>query len=519
MKSNRHIRGLTAILVLTGVVATRAQPPNSLPCGATGLTVSESCDFLQFNNMAAGDSEVPDPGCGSYEGGDVWFYVVVPPDSTVAIQTYTEAEAQFPENEGWMYRAAMALYRGSCDSLSLVGCYENNSIYHPRMAGAVRSGEVLGDTLWVRIWENSNNDNGKFEICVSGSEEPGEECPEQFLVSGGGGFCNGDTGQVVSLSGSGSGIRYTLLLNDTIRLDTLEGDGGPLHWSPLTVEGRYTVEAENPLESCVVMMIDTAAIGVWALPALSIDAVSITCFADNDGSISMEVVAETPYEVVWTGPGGFETGQSSIQNLSPGDYMVVVSDSNHCTRESGPVTITEPDLLVASVHGVEHLSSYEAEDGSVDLEVTGGTPPYQGTWSGTDAYLYEGLDPEGMSVGYYDVMVTDSHLCQDSVEGIIVSVAVDSGGVFIPEGFSPNGDGLNDLFVILGIEEFPENELVIMNRQGVQLLHRVNYQNDWDGTPEQGGVVGGQLPEGTYYYVFRYGTTGLRKGYVYINRE
>jgi gliding motility-associated-like protein len=111
------------------------------------------------------------------------------------------------------------------------------------------------------------------------------------------------------------------------------------------------------------------------------------------------------------------------------------------------------------------------------------------------------------------------HGCGDSIQGIKVALASGDDGLFIPEGFSPNGDGYNDRFVILGIEAYPENQLVILNRQGVKLLDRINYRNDWDGTPEMGGVLGGQLREGTYYYIFRFGRENIRKGFVYINRE
>jgi gliding motility-associated-like protein len=116
-------------------------------------------------------------------------------------------------------------------------------------------------------------------------------------------------------------------------------------------------------------------------------------------------------------------------------------------------------------------------------------------------------------------MVTDAHGCQDSIEMIMITVEEDSPGVFIPEGFSPNGDGYNDRFEILGIEAYPENELVIFNKQGVVIYHHRNYQNDWDGTPEEGGVIGGTLPEGTYYYIFTYGESRVKKGYIYLNKE
>ena len=65
-------------------------------------------------------------------------------------------------------------------------------------------------------------------------------------------------------------------------------------------------------------------------------------------------------------------------------------------------------------------------------------------------------------------------------------------------GFSPNGDGVNDIFVILGIEAFPDNEVIVFNRWGSEVYSRKGYRNSegWDGIWE-----GNQLPDGTYFYI------------------
>jgi gliding motility-associated-like protein len=368
-------------------------------------------------------------------------------------------------------------------------------------------------------WGNSNNDNGLFRICVTAATGAEPDCPGAYQVSGGGSFCDGDTGVVVILSGSEPGVLYTLLMNDTLRLDTIPGTGGSLAWSPLSEPGTYRVEAEDPSGGCTVMMSDSAEVAVLDRPQLSAEIVSVTCFGDNDGSIRLDVDPGLPCVVEWTGPGGFISGEEILENLAPGEYSATVTASNGCVAATSIITITEPGLLVASVEQVSHLTSYEANDGSVGLNITGGTTPYEVSWTGTDDYASSDEDATGMTVGYYSVMVTDSHQCMDSIEMIPVLLSEDADPLFIPEGFSPNGDGYNDRFVVVGIEQFPENELMVFNRQGVEVLHRVNYGNDWDGRPEKGGIPGSQLPEGTYYYIFKYGASGLRKGYVYINRE
>ena len=74
---------------------------------------------------------------------------------------------------------------------------------------------------------------------------------------------------------------------------------------------------------------------------------------------------------------------------------------------------------------------------------------------------------------------------------------------FIPEGFSPNGDGTNDFFVIRGIQYFPNNTFVIYNRWGNKVFEANPYQNNWDGRSTFGLKVGSnELPLSTYFYLF-----------------
>lgn len=90
----------------------------------------------------------------------------------------------------------------------------------------------------------------------------------------------------------------------------------------------------------------------------------------------------------------------------------------------------------------------------------------------------------------------------------------------IPEGFSPNGDNINDFFVIRGIEQFPDNSFVVFNRWGAKLFEASPYQNNWDGKSTMGVVLGGEeLPVGTYFYILDLGDgTDAYKGTIYLNR-
>jgi gliding motility-associated-like protein len=94
-------------------------------------------------------------------------------------------------------------------------------------------------------------------------------------------------------------------------------------------------------------------------------------------------------------------------------------------------------------------------------------------------------------------------------------------GFTIPEAFTPDGDGINDFFVIEGIELFENNNISIFNRWGNIVYETSDYQNDWNGNSTNSLNVGGEeLPTGTYYYLFDTGTVeyGVLKGYIYLQR-
>ncbi len=92
----------------------------------------------------------------------------------------------------------------------------------------------------------------------------------------------------------------------------------------------------------------------------------------------------------------------------------------------------------------------------------------------------------------------------------------------IPNGFSPNGDGVNDNFQIPGIEAYKNNKVIIYNRWGNVVYQASRYQNQWDGTSNTGIRVldtDGKVPDGTYFYFVDLGDGSKpRSGSLYINR-
>ncbi len=99
----------------------------------------------------------------------------------------------------------------------------------------------------------------------------------------------------------------------------------------------------------------------------------------------------------------------------------------------------------------------------------------------------------------YTVTVKDHFGCT-ATASVTVTIMCDT--LDIPNGFSPNGDGTNDVFEIEGIDNYPGNVLFIYNRWGNLVYKKKEYANEWDGRSNVNGVMfGEELPNGTYYYI------------------
>ena len=126
----------------------------------------------------------------------------------------------------------------------------------------------------------------------------------------------------------------------------------------------------------------------------------------NDGSIETNVSGGTsPYTVLWN------TGQQeqNISDLTAGTYTVTITDDNQCTLTS-TVTLTEPTPLhVVSItsplfHGY-NIACHGAVNGSINLTVDGGVPPYTYFWNSGDTA--RNLDT--LKAGTYTVQITDAN--------------------------------------------------------------------------------------------------------------
>ncbi|MCX6258074.1 MAG: hypothetical protein NTW49_09315, partial [Bacteroidia bacterium] len=128
----------------------------------------------------------------------------------------------------------------------------------------------------------------------------------------------------------------------------------------------------------------------------------ISCFGSSTGQADLTVNGGTPpFTYFWS--NGFST--QDLTNVPAGYYSVLVFDSNNCLVNSN-VTITQSPAIITSVTGV-NVSCAGLSNGSANLTVSGGTPPYTYLWSNSATTL----NITGLTAGQYSVSVTDSLSC------------------------------------------------------------------------------------------------------------
>jgi gliding motility-associated-like protein len=141
---------------------------------------------------------------------------------------------------------------------------------------------------------------------------------------------------------------------------------------------------------------------------------NIDCNGDNDGSIDLTISGgESPYEIQWSGPGGFTSLSEDISGLAPGVYAVLVTDRDGCTEDIS-VEITEADEITldfsaAVFQGGFNVSCFEANDGQATVIPSGGTPPFEFEWNDPSSQTTQ--TATDLSAGTYEVVVTDANGC------------------------------------------------------------------------------------------------------------
>jgi gliding motility-associated-like protein len=256
-------------------------------------------------------------------------------------------------------------------------------------------------------------------------------------------------------------------------------------------EGTYmfTIKDAN---GCTV---DTA-ITLAGLPHILVENINLTlplCYGSSDGVITLTAAGGVP-PFVYKNDGNTAQDTSGIfRNLHAGPYTFTITDSRNCKKDT-TVVLSQPDSLGITTDIVPNECKGTDDRGSVTANVTGGTPPYSYVWSSNPVQTTVSIT--GLPNGKYTVWVKDANNCSDSLASVVMYDNCCT--PYIPNAFTPNGDGKNDDFRILFKGDMYIVTFSIYNRFGQQVYTISNTSDPnhgWDGK-----YKGVDAELGTYYY-------------------
>lgn len=236
----------------------------------------------------------------------------------------------------------------------------------------------------------------------------------------------------------------------------------------------------------------------------------------------MHVLSAGPADVAgtWSVPAGITisshvAGNATVIAGAPGMYTLTWTTDNGTCTASDAVTITfhdpHDDLFVdAGIdRTIEVLSSTELSGSA--------SPGASLLWSVLQgpAVISTPTDSitevRGLGVGANIFLLTATMgICGHASDTVTIVMK----DLFVPQGFSPNGDGVNDTFEVTGMSAFPGSRFEVFNRWGQLVYASDSYTNEWDGRSSNGET----LPDDTYFHVLNLTDGTTYNGYIVIKR-
>ena len=169
------------------------------------------------------------------------------------------------------------------------------------------------------------------------------------------------------------------------------------------------------------------------------------------------------------------SGDFDPENDNSGIITYTVSAVG-CADDVTNITIVNNDIPILSY--VSFNDNCQSQIGEIDLSVSGGIPPYSYNWGNGET----SEDLFNLLGGNYTVAVSDDNGCSNNITANVISDEIDCQyHVYIPNTFTPNGDGQNDMLYVRG-KGIQTLSFRLYNRWGNLVFETENKDIGWDGT-------------------------------------
>lgn len=206
--------------------------------------------------------------------------------------------------------------------------------------------------------------------------------------------------------------------------------------------------------------------------------------------IQLEAVSSGGF---WSGPGVSSNGILNILEAGFGNHQITYSIAGNCPSSSS-INIQIIEGVNSYSFNLKHPYCFGGDDGEITLIVSGGTSPYSFNINGLQEASGSAV-LENLRAGIYNITITDNNGCYLITEDIYLLEGNDD-CIKIPNAYTPNGDGINDEWIITNLEAFDKHILKVFNRWGQEVYA------GFHGSPHWNGLYNGKpLPVGPYTYI------------------
>ncbi|MDX2174814.1 MAG: gliding motility-associated C-terminal domain-containing protein [Bacteroidota bacterium] len=320
------------------------------------------------------------------------------------------------------------------------------------------------------------------------------------------------TNSATNLSCANPTLTYSAASTPTSGVTYLWSNGATTPSVNILIAGTYSVVATNTVSGCQTIE-NFIVSGGTSVPSFTTASNAVIPCGSSTTNLSA-TSSNTNVTYIWGGPGilnGANTANPIIGNA--GTYTLLVTDNTSSCSVTQTVSVSNSSVVA------QFTANPLAGPAPLNVDFTNqssGAINYSWDFGNGTSTQTNPSNTYPVS-GTFTVLLTASNGACTSTASIIIEVKEGLGT--IPEVYTPNGDGHNEVFEIKGLDSYPNNSLQVFNRWGNAVYTAKPYKNDWNGIPNVSGKTGGdKLPTGTYYYILELGDDAktIFRGYVQL---
>jgi gliding motility-associated-like protein len=365
------------------------------------------------------------------------------------------------------------------------------------------TGNLLVDTYFIRTVTSGGCSDVAVEVAVLIDPLPAASAGGTSVI------CSDET---VTVSGALSSNGSILWTHDGAGSISGETTLTPIYTANVADAGNtviLTMTVTGLLTCGTSVVTATYTVNVNPLPTAFAGGSSSIC--SND-SVTVSGANATNGAILWTHDGAGTISNATTLTptyvadiLDAGNTVILtmtVSSTVPCVPPIAPTAIYTINVFPSPVSVNAGIDDTVSLGSSIQLNATG---PSIVTWDWTPSLSLDNpfiYNPEASPTVTTNYVVTATHLNGCLSQDSVTIVVENDFNLVISNALTPNGDGKNDTWNIQNIENYPNTEVIVVNREGQIVFEDQNYLNTWDGK-----YNGKNLPDATYYYIVKFATS------------